>query len=112
MPSHDGDGVPEEKPAPVRKARNGKLQKRDLVQVAAAKMRDMILAQAPDVQIGSLRELALALGVGIVTVQQAARILEHEGLLKVRRGPGGGYYGARHRAETLERLRAVGPHRT
>jgi DNA-binding IscR family transcriptional regulator len=30
-----------------------------------------------------------------VTVQQAARVLEHEGLLAVRRGPGGGYYGTR-----------------
>lgn len=54
-------------------------------------------------QIGSLAELAQALGVGIVTVQQAARILEHEGLLEVRRGPGGGYFGRRPDVSTLER---------
>jgi DNA-binding FadR family transcriptional regulator len=41
--------------------------------------------------------------VGIVTLQQAARILEHEGLLDVRRGPGGGYFGRRPDSETLER---------
>ena len=35
------------------------------------------------------------LGVGVVTVQQVARILEHEGLLLARRGPGGGYRLAR-----------------
>ena len=43
------------------------------------------------------------LGVGIVTVQQAARILEHEGLLAVRRGPGGGYHGTRPDEAALER---------
>src|SRR6202007_1034206 len=43
------------------------------------------------------------LGVGVVTVQQVARILEHEGLLAVRRGPGGGYYGKRPTEASLER---------
>lgn len=47
------------------------------------------------------------LGVGIVTVQQAARILEHEGLLAVRRGPGGGYYGTRPDEAALERALAA-----
>jgi DNA-binding FadR family transcriptional regulator len=74
-----------------------------LVQAAADKLRDLILAKAPGAQIGSLSEVAQALGVGIVTVQQAARILEHEGLLEVRRGPGGGYYGARPDDAALER---------
>ena len=46
---------------------------------------------------------AQLLGVGIVTVQQAARVLEHEGLLAVRRGPGGGYYGTRPDDAALER---------
>lgn len=41
--------------------------------------------------------------VGIVTLQQAARVLEHEGLLQVRRGPGGGYFGARPDNAALER---------
>ena len=34
---------------------------------------------------------------------QAARVLEHEGLLAVRRGPGGGYYGQRPDSAALER---------
>ena len=74
-----------------------------LVQAAADRLRDLILAQAPGTQIGSLSEVAQTLGVGIVTVQQAARVLEHEGLLEVRRGPGGGYYGARPDDAALER---------
>ena len=63
----------------------------------------MILEREPDALLGSLTEIAQQLGVGIVTVQQAARILEHEGLLAVRRGPGGGYYGKRPTEAMLER---------
>ena len=83
------------------------LLKRDLVRSTAERMRDLILDQEPDTQIGSLPELARQLGVGIVTVQQAARVLEHEGLLAVRRGPGGGYYGIRPDAAALERAVAA-----
>lgn len=72
-----------------------------LVSAAVATLRDMIIAQPSGQQIGSLPDLAKTLGVGIVTVQQAARVLEHEGFLKVRRGPGGGYYGTRPDAEGL-----------
>jgi GntR family transcriptional repressor for pyruvate dehydrogenase complex len=76
---------------------------RRLVSATAEKLKDIILANDPDTQIGSLPELARHLGVGIVTIQQAARILEHQGLLEVRRGPGGGYYGKRPDEATLER---------
>jgi DNA-binding FadR family transcriptional regulator len=82
-------------------------QGQQLVQIAAAKLRELILDQEPETQIGSLREVAAQLGVGIVTVQQAARILEHEGLLAVRRGPGGGYYGTRPDEAVLERMIAA-----
>ena len=81
--------------------------KRKLVPAAAAKLRDLILAREPGAQIGSLTEVAQLLGVGIVTVQQAARVLEHEGLLAVRRGPGGGYYGTRPDEAALERAFAA-----
>ena len=57
---------------------------------AAEALREMVFAAEPDSRIGSLPDLARRLGVGIGTVQQAARVLEHEGLLEVRRGPGGG----------------------
>ena len=84
-----------------------KIPRRQIVQAAAAKLRDVILAREPGAQIGSLNEVAELLGVGIVTVQQAARILEHEGLLAVRRGPGGGYYGTRPDEAALERAFAA-----
>jgi DNA-binding FadR family transcriptional regulator len=81
---------------------SGSLSRR-LVSGAAESMRELILACAPDELIGSLPELARLLGVGTATVQQAARVLEHEGLLTVRRGPGGGYFGTRPDAAALER---------
>lgn len=74
-----------------------------LVQATAARMRELVFDRPPDTQISSLPELARLLGVGVVTVQQAARILEHEGLLEVRRGPGGGYFGKRPDEAALER---------
>lgn len=75
-----------------------------LVQATSAKLQEMILACEPDTQLGSLREMAKALGVGIVTLQQASRVLEHQGLLEVRRGPGGGYYGTRPDEAALGRF--------
>jgi GntR family transcriptional regulator, transcriptional repressor for pyruvate dehydrogenase complex len=78
-----------------------------LVNATAERLRDLILAQEPDALIGSLPELAKRLEVGITTVQQAARVLEHEGLLHVRRGPGGGYFGGRPDALALERSLAT-----
>jgi GntR family transcriptional repressor for pyruvate dehydrogenase complex len=80
-----------------------KVPRRQLMQATAAKLRELILSREPGAQIGSLNEVAQLLDVGIVTVQQAARILEHEGLLAVRRGPGGGYYGTRPDEAALER---------
>jgi GntR family transcriptional regulator, transcriptional repressor for pyruvate dehydrogenase complex len=73
------------------------------VQATTRRLREMVFAAKPDTRIGSLKGLAESLGVGIVTVQQAARILEHEGLLDVRRGPGGGYYGKRPDEAALQR---------
>jgi GntR family transcriptional repressor for pyruvate dehydrogenase complex len=83
------------------------LKTQRLVGATADRMRDLILGQAPDALIGSLPELAQILGVGIATVQQAARVLEHEGLLDVRRGPGGGYFGRRPDSVTLARSLAT-----
>ena len=85
------------------KKKQEKDPRRRLVPTTAAKLRALILARDPDSQIGSLTELAELFGVGIVTLQQAARVLEHEGLLLVRRGPGGGYYGTRPDEAALER---------
>lgn len=81
--------------------------KTSLVSEVADALRELVLAKPPGEQIGSLTEVVAELGVGIVTVQQAARILEHEGLLTVRRGPGGGYYGARPDDAAIERAFAT-----
>lgn len=78
-----------------------------LAQDTAEKLRELIFQHEPGAHIGSLNEVAQQLGVGIVTVQQAARILEHEGLLAVKRGPGGGYYGTRPDDAALERAFAT-----
>ncbi len=71
------------------------MKKANLIVRTTAVLRERIFAVAEGERIGSLHELARSLEVGIVTLQQVARVLEHEGLLEVRRGPGGGYYGAR-----------------
>ncbi|RJF93786.1 FCD domain-containing protein [Sphingomonas cavernae] len=78
-------------------------QRRNLVATTADRLRDLVFAAEPDSLVGALQDLAKALDVGIVTIQQAARVLEHEGLLEARRGPGGGYYGRRPDAAALER---------
>lgn len=77
--------------------------RKQLVPATAERLREMVFAHADGELLGSLADIAQALGVGIVTIQQTARILEHEGLLEVRRGPGGGYYGRRPDLASLER---------
>lgn len=84
-------------------ARVPRRRRANLVSATAEVLRDHIFAAPPGTLLGSLHELARGLEVGIVTLQQAARVLEHEGLLEVRRGPGGGYYGARPDDAALER---------
>lgn len=78
-----------------------------LVDNAVERLRVLIFACDPGERIGSLTGLASQLGVGIVTIQQAARVLESEGLLAARRGPNGGYYGKRPTARVLERTLAA-----
>ena len=90
-------------------ARENELSKsirtRRLVSATAEKMRGL-MALPPDAMLGSLPQIARELEVGTATVQQAARVLEHEGLLAVRRGPGGGYFGKRPDSLALERALA------
>src|SRR5947209_1303128 len=78
-----------------------------LVKHTAEGLRNLLFAAPSGTRLGTLPELARKFGVGIVTVQQAARVLEHEGLLEVRRGPGGGYYGTRPDDAALERAIAA-----
>jgi GntR family transcriptional repressor for pyruvate dehydrogenase complex len=87
--------------------RSRPLSRGTLVSDTAERLRDLIFVAEPGELIGSLQNLASTLGVGIVTLQQAARVLEHEGLLTARTGPGGGFYGARPDRAALERSLAA-----
>lgn len=89
----------------VRRSRS--LARGTLVSDTAERLRNLIFRAEPGELIGSLQNLARDLGVGIVTLQQAARVLEHEGLLTARTGPGGGYYGSRPDKAALERSLAA-----
>lgn len=91
----------------MRESRARQTDKQPLVTQTALQLRELILRCEPDTFLGSLNDVASKLDVGIVTLQQTARILEHEGLLRVKRGPGGGYYGTRPDDDALERALAT-----
>jgi GntR family transcriptional regulator, transcriptional repressor for pyruvate dehydrogenase complex len=59
---------------------------------AAKLLREMILEKGDGAFLGSREDLVQRLSVGHVTLQQAARLLERERLLFVRRGTNGGYF--------------------
>ncbi len=82
--------------------------KRIGLQKAAEIVRSRILGLSEGELIGSEDSLLVLLGCSRGTVRQVARLLEREGLLKVRRGIKGGYYGARPDPGTIEQM--VGIH--
>lgn len=81
--------------------------KRPIVQRTTDALRQRIMANPVGAYLGSLPVLAQQFHVGIVTIQQAARVLEYEGLLEVRRGPRGGYYGRRPDMADIEHMLGV-----
>ena len=72
------------------------------IEVAARELRKIVLARESGALIGSEDALIGMLGSSRSTVRQVARLLEREGLLRVRRGINGGYFGARPDAGTIE----------
>ena len=68
---------------------------RSAVQRTADTLREQILASGDGTLLGSEEDLLRRLSVSRPTLRQSARLLEHEQLLRVRRGVNGGYY-ARH----------------
>jgi GntR family transcriptional repressor for pyruvate dehydrogenase complex len=72
------------------------------IDAAAALLRGIVLDAAPGTLLGSEDALVARLSVSRSTVRQIARLLEREGLLLVRRGINGGYYGARPTIGTIE----------
>jgi len=75
---------------------------RSSVNHVATCLRTLSLEANPESLLGSEEALVASLGAARATVRQAARILEREGLLVVRRGSNGGYFAARPDAETIE----------
>ncbi|MET0252066.1 MAG: GntR family transcriptional regulator [Novosphingobium sp.] len=69
---------------------------------ALGQLRALTLSIERGTLIGSEEMVITRLGFSRSTVRQAARMLEREGLLKVRRGPSGGYFADRPDAKTIE----------
>ena len=79
-----------------------------LVQQAVVALRRRILS-SPDADrfLGSEEQLMTALGVSRPTFRQAARLLEHEQLLTIKRGIGGGFFARAPSAEAVSRMAAI-----
>lgn len=77
-------------------------QSRSTIEAAAAQFRALSLDAEEGALLGSEDTLVQALGASRATVRQVARLLEREGLLKVRRGINGGYFAARPDLATIE----------
>ncbi len=69
----------------------------------ASILREQILATEEGAYLGSESDLAEQIGVSLPTLRQAARMLEHEQLLKIKPGKGGGYFTRRPTIHTAIR---------
>lgn len=72
------------------------------IETAASQLRQIIMASEAGALLGSEEWLVEKLGVSRATVRQVARLLEREGLLRVRRGINGGYFAGRPTLDTVE----------
>lgn len=80
----------------------GKREARSAIENAAERLRSIVLDAAEGAFIGSEDALMAQLGCSRNTVRQVARLLEREGVLRVKRGINGGYFSARPDAGTIE----------
>jgi DNA-binding FadR family transcriptional regulator len=89
-------------------AEPGALEAPSVVIVLARALRREILSKdEPNAFLGSEDELASRFGVSKPTFRQAARLLEFEELITVRRGPGGGYFARTPGASVLTHAAAT-----
>jgi DNA-binding IscR family transcriptional regulator len=77
---------------------------RSPIETAAAELRRTALATPDGMLLGSESELLETLGCSRLTIRQAARLLEREGVLRVRRGPSGGYFATRPDPQMVEAI--------
>lgn len=79
-----------------------------LVQRAVEALRKQILSAPRDNPfLGSEDELIATLGISRPTFRQAARLLEHDQLLKIKRGSGGGFFAQPPSARAVSRMAAI-----
>lgn len=71
------------------------------------RLREIILSTRPGTMIGQEPDLCARLGCTRAMLRQACRLLEFQGLLVVRRGVRGGYFGARPSADTVVETAAI-----
>ena len=79
-----------------------KREARTAIGAAAEQLRTMALDVAEGTLLGNEEALQSRLGCSRATVRQVARLLEREGVLRVRRGINGGYFSSRPDAGTIE----------
>lgn len=79
-----------------------KPKSKSTLDTAAADLRGIILSGEEGVFLGSEEELQARLGVARATLRQVARLLEREGLLRVKRGINGGYFSSRPDLNMIE----------
>ena len=72
--------------------------------MASERLRTIVFANEPDALLGNEEAVLKLVGYSRATLRQAARVLEREGLLRVRRGLNGGYFGTRPSEETIGNL--------
>lgn len=72
------------------------------IDIAAAQLRRIALETPDGELLGSEDDIVAALGVSRATLRQAARLLERDGVVRVRRGINGGYFAARPSVEMVE----------
>src|SRR5579885_2375590 len=77
------------------------------VEVAAGALRGAALACADGERIGSEEDVLERIGVSRPTLRQAARLLESEELLVVRRGVKGGFFARRPTTDAVARMASV-----
>jgi DNA-binding GntR family transcriptional regulator len=75
---------------------------RPALETVKGKLRELSLAAKVGMLIDSEEALIKKLGASRNTLRQAARLLEHEGFLRVRRGIGGGFFSVRPDEKTIQ----------
>jgi GntR family transcriptional regulator, transcriptional repressor for pyruvate dehydrogenase complex len=77
-------------------------KERSPIDSAALQLRKLAMSAAAGTLLGSEDEIVAKLEVARATLRQAARLLERDGVLRVRRGTRGGYFSARPSSALIE----------